>query len=393
MADFTFRISPNIILGSYTTSRLGQFAKDWGSRYMVILDPILKEVGTSDKILQSLTDRKIDFFTFDEIPPTADTKTIERALALAKQSHIHGIIAAGGGKTLNVARAVASVFNEAHDLYAFVDGAIPTTSPIPLICVPTTIRDAFVFTDRTPVIDARSQQVKLLKSQNGLCKMVLFDPNLTVTLTENQTASMSLEAICLAVEAYVSQKASFFSDMLIEKSVELLGYALDGSQTLTVTTPQEVLLSQGGCMASLGSASSSLGAASLLALCINARYKISRSLVTSILLPYIIEDCAKFKTDRLAKLAQLLRIDPSAAVTADTANAAAPTQEQLVEALAENMRQRLAKANLPARLKDLSVSIEQLALAAEEAGHLDLMNTLPRSMTSDDLFDLIKLAY
>ena len=60
---------------------------------------------------------------------------------------------------------------------------------------------------------------------------------------------------------------------------------------------------------------------------------------------------------------------------------------------AENIRQRLAKANLPVRLKELSLSIEQLALAAEDAGQLDLVNTLQRSMSADDLFELIKQAY
>ena len=117
-------------------------------------------------------------------------------------------------------------------------------------------------------------------------------------------------------------------------------------------------------------------------MCINARYSISRSLVTSILLPYIIEDAATFKADRLAKAAQFLRI-----AQADT-----PT-EQAVTALTEYIRQHIASANLPARLKDLGVSIDQLALAAEDAGELDLINNLPRSMNTDDLFNLIKSAY
>ena len=49
MSDFVFRINPNIILGSYSLSRLGQLALEWGTRFMVILDPILKEVKISDK--------------------------------------------------------------------------------------------------------------------------------------------------------------------------------------------------------------------------------------------------------------------------------------------------------------------------------------------------------
>lgn len=382
MGDFIFKIQPNIILGSYTTSRLGQYAHDYGSRFMVIMDPILKEVGAAEKIQQSLTNHKIEFFTFDEVNSTADTTAITNALNLAKEAHIHGVIAVGGAKVLNVARAVCALYNEAHDIYTYVDGALPTTGAIPLICVPTTMRDASLFTDRTPIVDSRSSQVKLLKIQNGLCKLALFDPNLSVTLTENQISSMSIETLCLAIEAYLSQKASFFSDMLVEKSVQLLSYAMDGSPTLTVVTPQEILLSQGGCMASLAIASSSLGVASMLSLCINARYNISRSLTTAILFPYIIEDAAKFRTDRLAKISRILRACPE-----DTEDPAA------VSALIEYVRQHLAKANLPTRLKELSVTMEQLAMVAEDAGHLEIMNALPRSMTADDLFDLLKQAF
>ena len=46
MADFIFKISPNIVLGSYTANRLGQYALEYGQNFMVIMDPVLKESGT-----------------------------------------------------------------------------------------------------------------------------------------------------------------------------------------------------------------------------------------------------------------------------------------------------------------------------------------------------------
>ena len=382
MADFIFRISPNIVLGSYTIARIGQYSRDYGSKFMVVIDPMLKEVGIADKILQPLDEHKVDYFIFDQIIDGANTQTSEQALTLAREAHVHGIIAVGGSKAINVAKAICSVFYEVHDLYSFIDGAAPNTSPLPLICIPTTMRDPFIFSPFTPVIDSRSNKNCLIKNKDALCKLVLFDPNLSLTLTENQTASMSIETLCIAIESYISQKANFFSDMIVEKGTELLGYAMDGSPSLTITTPAEVLLTQGGCMASLACAMSSPGVASSLAQTINARYRVSRSLVSSILLPYIIEDAAKFKADRIAKLSKILR--------ACEENA---TQDEAVTALCEYVRQKIAKNNLPARLKDLSLSVDQLALAAEDAGQLDLMNTLPRSMTSDDMFDLLKLAF
>lgn len=383
MTDFIFKISPNIILGPYTVTRLGQNALEWGSRYMVIMDPILKETGTAEKITAPLAERKIEYFVFDELTQAADTQTLETILNLARNSHIHGIIAAGGGKTLALAKAACALFNEPHTSYDYIDGGAPTAGTIPLICVPTTIRDAFLFTDRVPLCDSRSGSAKIIKTQNGICKLVLWDPNLELTLTDKQSAAMGLETFSMALEAYLSRKSTFFSDMLIEKALQLMSYATDGSPTLTVTTPPEVLYTQAGCIASLGLASCSAGASTLLSLTINTRYKIPRALVSAILLPYIIEDATTFAAAKLAKIADIYRITDSNE----------DTDEKKALSLAEYIRQRIAKINIPARLKDLSLSIEQLSLAVEDAGQTDLIDSLQRSMTTDDLFELIKKAY
>lgn len=381
MADFVFRVSPNVIIASYSASRLGQFSQEFGKRFMLVMDPVLRAVGAADKIIKPLSDHGLDYFIFDELEETADTKTADAALKLARASQIQGVISAGGGKTAGIARAVAALFYGKGDIYSFIDEQEDTPkTTLPFISLCTTCRDPYIFTDRVPLADSRSNKLRFLKVPNGLCKAAVFDPNLFVTLTENQIQSMSLESLCLAAESYLSQKANFFSDMLAEKSAQLIHLALDGSESLSVSTPKEELLAQGGAMASIASSASSFGPAGILALAINARFKISRSLVTSILFPYVIEDCAKFKSEKTARFAKSFGI----AEQEDAATAGA---------LAENIRQRMAKANLPTRLKDLSISIEQLALAAEDAGNSEYINSLPRSMTSDNLFELIKAAF
>ena len=86
MGDFAFRITPNIILGSYTLSRLPQQVMEWGTRFMIIADPVLNEFGTIQKITQSFTDRKIEHFVFSEISEGNTSQLAKRALALAKEA-------------------------------------------------------------------------------------------------------------------------------------------------------------------------------------------------------------------------------------------------------------------------------------------------------------------
>lgn len=382
MADLIFKISPDIILGSYTLTRLGQYAKNLGSKFMIIMDPILKDFNLAEKITQPLTDRKIDFFIYDNFNDGATTKDIENAVILAKQSHIHGIIAAGGEKAINAGCAVAALYNENRSIYDYIDNPGTAADSIPLICIPGTCRAPYAFTNSIPVTDSRSRQVRQLKIKDNACSLMLWDPNLSLTLTENQNTSLSLETLCLACEAYFSQKASFFSDMFCEKSFELLSYGMDEKKSLDITTPQEILLAQGGCMASLSVSTSSPGIASLLALAINARFKINRSLAATILFPYVTEEVAKFKADKIEKIARLYG-------TADEKL----SRDEAVQSFTENIRQKIAKANLPVRLKELNLTMEQLATCAEDAGQLDIMTMLPRSMTTDELFELMKQAY
>lgn len=382
MGDFAFRITPNIILGSYTLSRLPQQVMEWGTRFMIIADPVLNEFGTIQKITQSFADRKIEHFVFSEISEGNTSQLAKRALALAKEGHVHGVIALGGTKALNIGRIVAAFFNEIHDFNNFVDGALPTTSPIPCICVPTIFSTPFIFTNEIPIKDSRNNQLKLMKVQNNLCKLVLIDPNLMLTLTQNQKSTIAIEVMSMAIEAYLSQKANFFSDMFVEKGLELLAYALDGSPSLDITTPEEILLAQAGIMISLASASSSLGLSSLLAMTINSRYQINKSLVSSILLSYSLEDAANFKRMQIEKLSHIMRVVPKEV-----------TGPEAVKMFIDNIRQRIAKANLPTRLKDLQLSMEQLSLVAEDAGQIDIITKLPRSMSTDDIFDFIKNAY
>lgn len=382
MSDFIFRINPNIVLGPYTISRLGQQVKEWGTRFMVIMDPFLNEAKLSEKIMQSLIDRKVEGFVFAELTEGTSTKTIERALALAKEGHVHGIIAIGGAKALHVGRIVAALYNEVHDFYVFADGAIPSTNPLPCICIPTTFRAPLTFTPFVPVTDARNHQLKFMKIQNSVTKLVLIDPNLMLTLTENQKATLSIEIIGMAIEAYLSQKANFFSDMFVEKGLELLSYAMDGSPSLDITTPSEILLAQAGAMTSIAAASSSLGLCSLISLGINARFRINKSLVASILIAYAVDEGAKFKGAQIEKLAHIMRSIPEDL-----------TGEDAAKAFADNIRQRIAKENLPCRLKDLQLSMDDLALVVEDISQLDIVNRLPRSTSTDELFEFVKAAY
>lgn len=379
MADFIFKIQPNIILSPYVSNNAGSYARDFGSRFILITDTVISQTSILDKITASLTENRVNFFTYSNIDNNADSKTLEEILNLSKNAHIDGVIAVGGTKVISLGRAVSSLYNEEQYIYNFLDNSTPKAQSLPLICIPTTIRDNFIFSEITPIVDSRTGRLQLIKNQNSLCKAAIFDPTLTSTLPDNQRTAMAIETLCLACETYLSRTATFFSEMISCKAIELIGLALQDKENASVTTPTELLMSQGGCIASLSAGTSSIGPASLMALCINTKYNIPSYFTSIILFPYVIEDATKYNKVKITKIARILGINSS--------------DDKCTEELQNYIRQKLAAAGLPTRLKDLDLTLAQLSAAAEEAGDLDLINKLPRSMTTEDIFDLIKKAY
>lgn len=194
---------------------------------------------------------------------------------------------------------------------------------------------------------------------------------------------MVLHTLCIASEAYLSQKANFFSDTVAGKGIELLGFALGESTMIASSaTSKQQFAMEGGCMTALAAACSSGGVASLLAQAISARHKLPPSLIVSILLPHLIEDAADYKKDRLVHIARILNIAVEASIT----DAAVPM-------FCEAMRNKTAQYNLPSRLADLSLTMEQLALCVGDLGRSDAIQGFYRSMSEDDIFDIVKRAF
>ena len=370
-----------VLLGKQTVTRLGSLICDKGSRFILILDPATYEAGCLDKITQSMQNSGLDFFTYDELPNNPDSVTLEEVIKLSRGGCIDGVIACGGEKALNLGRAVAALYNEKNSLYDYINGEIPTSKSLPLICIPTSIRDSFLFCDRSAVIDARSNQIRLLKLQDNICDLVIFDGDFSSTLTKNQVAAVALNILCMTFETYLSKKSSFLSDALAEKIFELMSPDESLTNPIAMNDASDLGILECGCMSSMTAALSSLGPVTALAWAVHARYKTSRTLISAILLPYLIEDTL-FACDKLVTAAQRFGIvDQNASATEAAAK------------LAEEVRSRIAKASLPARLKDLSISIEQLALAVNDAVQLEFVQYYSKPINSDTLFNLVKLAY
>jgi alcohol dehydrogenase len=384
--DFQFKVYPRVWIGADALLHLpllsGELAGRDKARVMLVVDPVLYESKTIERVRVLLEDRGIQVLVYDEIPDRATSRAADDALRLARGSRAPLIIGVGGLKSLMIARMVAAAAPSALDIDALLDGAEYRAKPLPLVEIPTSLRHPFMTDDCIVLPDGRERRIRLVRVPDSAPDAVLIDPSLSAGLSAKLTASCVIDGLLGATEAYVSARSSFMSDLILEKACSTLAKALDGLIARPDDPAARAEAWRGSFLASLGIGMSAPGLGQAVALAINARWPVPKSSLAAILLPYSLETAAKSRLEKVAALAPLFGEDVS---QASLQEAAAKTVEWL--------RTKLGVLKIPSRLKDFDLVLDRLVDAARDARELDFMNYLPRAASVDDVFDFIKTAF
>jgi alcohol dehydrogenase class IV len=155
-----------------------------------------------------LSHAKLESTTVYDATPANPTETaVREAAVLAKQHQCDGLIAFGGGSSMDCAKGVAIVATHEGPMtrYATIEGGSPRISErvLPLIAIPTTAgtgsevaRGAIVIVD-----DGRKLG---FHSWNLVPKAAILDPDLTLGLPPLMTAATGMDAIAHCMETFMA---------------------------------------------------------------------------------------------------------------------------------------------------------------------------------------------
>ena len=188
-------------------------------RPLIVTDAGIKAAGLLQQALDALPGVAVTVF---DATPSNPTEAAVRAATTVCQAHqCDGLIAFGGGSSIDCAKGVAIAATHAGPLttYATIEGgsARITDKVLPLIAVPTTAgtgsevaRGAIIIVD-----DGRKLG---FHSWHLVPKVALLDPTLTLGLPPLMTAATGMDAIAHCMETFMSSAFNPPAD----------GIALDG---------------------------------------------------------------------------------------------------------------------------------------------------------------------
>ena len=378
MPDILFHVPTRVVFGLDTVNRIGQLAAEYGERAFLVTEAILYEGKVINKVQEILDKKGVQHIVFDEVVPNATSKTVDDGVTLARGSHADVVIGLGGVRTLSIAKAIAMTATADHDMDDFLSGIQPQAD----IEVPTTCRDPFLFSDEYLMVDGRDRTGRIGRAQKGITKAALIDPKLSLTLPAKYTATTIMDTLLGCIEGYLSAKANFLSDTYFLRAMELLGSMIKDGILNVDDIRMRMNASVAGLLMGLGLSTSRLGIGSALSFAINARFMAPKSWVSTILLPYVMEFAVNVRGDRIAQIAKLLGEDVT-----DATSVEAP-----VRAI-DAVRRIIASLGLPTRLREFDLSLDEMIEVAGAARSFDMMNYLPRVVSTEDIYELIKSAF
>ncbi len=275
---------------------------------IVIGGKSMEKNGMLQKVESYLHEAGAEIAVIRGVEPDPSFDTVKRGAAEMMAFQPDLIVALGGGSPMDAAKAMW-VYYEHPELKTLEE--VLKANPFPklrqkarLCCIPSTsgtaseVSRSFVITD---------QGMKHgLGNMEMMPDIAICDPEVTASMPPHITAETGMDAMTHALEALVSNRANYVSDVLAEKAIadilENLPKAYANGQDLTA---RENMLNA-SMIAGMAFTNVSLGIVHSMAHTIGSEFHVAHGLADAVILPYIItynsqNPDAKARYDRMAQ--------------------------------------------------------------------------------------------
>ncbi|KPI48608.1 alcohol dehydrogenase [Clostridioides difficile] len=374
-----------INFGQGTLSELPRIIGKYGKKCLLVTTPNVEPLDKLyERVRLDLTGKGIEVVHFDKVQPNPTVELINEGFELAKKESVDVVLAVGGGSSIDTAKILAltfglekidwdymfSTYTNAFKIYDKV-----SEKELPLIAVSTTSGTGSQVTQAAVI--SRGSEKNTIFHQNCFSRECIVDPELMLTLPERITASTAFDAFTHAFESYINPNANDFTEIMSEKSMELvvnyLPKVMEEKNNIEYRTKLAVADTLGGSsLANAGAA-----APHPLSEIIGGVTHIPHGEALAIVFPAFTE---KFCDNNIAKFAKVARIFNKKLENVEDNEAA--------KALKNEIESFLKNVGLKTKMSEFNVTREQL----EEIISCPVLGFLPFGK-KEDLVEILEKSY
>lgn len=332
-----------------------EFKKKHIATVMLVTDAQLRTLTLPLEDL--LPENGIKCIVYDKTRANPTVANVEEALQIYKENNCEGLIAFGGGSSMDCAKAVGARVACPNKPLSKMKGILKIGRKIPfLAAIPTTAGTGSEVTVTAVITDEKTNYKYPMSDFPLIPKVAVLDPKVTFTLPKTLTASTGVDALTHAVEAYIGRsttiKTRYFSrtaTKLIFENIEKAyknGYDEEARRNMLIASHLA-----GGAFSR-----SYVGYVHAVAHSLGGAYNIPHGLANSVLLPIVLKRYGPKvykKLKELAVAAGLAHEDESA--------------EFAAKSFISQIEQLNARLDIPTTLKGIKAEdIPELAKRADK---------------------------
>ena len=179
------------------------------SNPLIVTDPQFREVDQFKGIIDSLNNSNKNYSIFSEIKGNPTGTNIRDGVNVFLKNKNDGVIAIGGGSSLDAGKAVAFMSKQKENIWYFEDIGDNWTKAIidnlpKVIAIPTTAGTGSETGRASLIVDEETYTKKIIFHPTMLPDLVVLDPSLTISLPKHLTAATGMDALAHCLEAYCS---------------------------------------------------------------------------------------------------------------------------------------------------------------------------------------------
>ena len=315
---------------------------------------------------------------FDGTPENPTQMAVEEAVAKYQEAGCDGVVALGGGSSMDLAKAVALAVTHEGDLLQYtagLGGADKIGTVAPLIAIPTTSGTGSEVSSGAVIIMNNGEKL-ILVSRNLVPMTSICDPSLTLGLPPRLTAATGMDAVTHCIEALLSPQINPPAEAVacdgIERGVRegnLVKAVKDGSDEdarwhmMMAAAEGAMAFSKG--LGSVHSMSHACGA--------DQSLRLHHGTLNAVILPTILDFNRDHVGDKCTRLNAAMGIDASANP-------------------AEFIRELNAEIGLPANLGEMGVQKDAIADLSIHAAKDVCTLTNPRPCSAEEYEGLYEIA-
>ena len=370
---------PTLLVGPGASARLGEVIAGFGhARLLIVTDAVIAKLGLLKGLCDALTLGGAQYVVFDEITPDAPIPLIERGIEFYREHDCDAIVAFGGGSSMDSAMAIASAFANPKPLRSLAGYLKGLRTPAPIYAVPTTAGTGSEVTVAAVIADPERHDKVVIVDPRLVPRMAALDPSLMTGLPPHITAATGIDALTHAVEAFVGNWTTDYSDGMALAAVGLIFGNLRTCYSDGKNLAAREKMALASTYAGLAFTRANVGYVHAIAHQFGGKYHTPHGLANAIMLPHVLEYSSPVIIGRLAKLALRARVGTDG-----------ESDEDLAQKFLDAVGQLNHDLGIPTHLDALrEADIPALAKAACHEAHTGY--PVPRYMTQEICEGLIR---